>query len=224
MIDYKWAGMIGCLFFFIVWIILYFHKKELRKEMWIMSLLIMPAGPISELLYLKDYWHPQYLIKIFGLGIEDLLFAFFIGGIGAVIYEELFIKKIRKGKREHSKTIALLGVIGVILTIFLNLYLHINSIYSTSVVLILIGIMVIMERHDLLKNAIGNGILVSLLMFIFYIIYTAIFPTIIQDWWKLQNISGVILLGAPLEELLWGFSWGFLAGPLYEFWKDLHNK
>lgn len=106
--PYKFAGIIGIFIFFLIWLILYLHKKSLRKEMLIMGILTLPFGPISEILYLKDYWHPQYLINIFGFGIEDLLFAFLIGGIGAVIYEEFFIKRIRKGKREHSKFVALL--------------------------------------------------------------------------------------------------------------------
>jgi len=214
----------GTLFFFIIWLILYIHKKNLRKEILIMSLITMPFGPISEILYLKDYWHPTYLINIFGFGIEDLLFAFFVGGIGAVIYEELFVKRIRKGKTEHSKTIISLGIIGLIIIFLATFFLKMNSIYSTSIVMLFIGIIIIMKRRDLLKNALINGILISLLMFVFYTIYTQIFPTIIQDWWKLSNLSGVIIYRAPLEEILWGFSWGFLINPLYEFWRDIHDK
>lgn len=189
-----------------------------------MGILTLPFGPISEILYLRDYWHPQYLVNIFGFGIEDLLFAFLIGGIGVVIYEDLFIKRMRRGKREHSEFIAILGLISLLIVVVLTFSLKINSIYATSIVMILMAIIIITKRHDLLKNAFANGILVSLVMFIFYFIWTRIFPNIIQSWWDLNNISGIIFFGAPLEELLWGFAWGFLACPLYEFWKDLHDK
>ena len=57
-----------------------------------------------------------------------------------------------------------------------------------------------------------------------YILYTAIFPNIIEDWWKLENISGIIIFGAPIEELIWGFTWGFFIGPVYEFWRGIKLK
>lgn len=223
MIDYKFAGILGNIFFFIIWIILYYHKKQLRKEMLLMSLLIAPLGPISELFFTYDYWQPVYWIKIFWFGFSDILFGFFIGGIASVIYEEYFITKIRKSKREHSKEFAYLALLGAII-FFLLFAFGINSIYANIISFILIGLMIIYKRHDLWKNAIGSGIIVAILMFLFYIIFTMIFPTIIQDWWMLNNISGIIILGAPLEEIIWGFSWGFLAGPIYEFWKGVREK
>ena len=95
----------GTMLLFLVWIALFFHKKQLQKEMLIMSILVAPMGPLSEILYFADYWHPEYLIPIFGVGIEDLLFAFFIGGIGSVIYEEAFIKKIRPSAARTPPTL-----------------------------------------------------------------------------------------------------------------------
>lgn len=211
--------LIGTGIFFIFWLILYIHRKNLRKEMLIMSFLTAPLGPLSELFYFRDYWNPDYIFPIFGIGIEDFLFAFFIGGIGAVVYEELFIKKIRKTRREQSKLLAIIGVLSLFLLIMLTFVLKINSIYSSSIIFILVGIIIVFKRKDLLKNAIGNGILVAIIMLLFYVIFTSIFPTVIKDWWQLDNLSGFFIGGAPIEEILWGFCWGFLSGPLYEFWR-----
>ncbi|MBU1017005.1 hypothetical protein KJ678_02465 [Patescibacteria group bacterium] len=63
--------------------------------MLIMSLVIAPMGPLSELFYLRDYWQPKILTGR-SFGIEDLFFAFTIGGIAAVIYEVSFRKNIQK--------------------------------------------------------------------------------------------------------------------------------
>ncbi len=214
-------SLVGVMFFFVVWLILFFHKRFLRREMLIMSFIVAPLGPLSEIFYFRDYWHPEYLFSAFGVGIEDLLFAFFIGGIGSVAYEEFFISKIAKTRREQSKAAAILGLISLCLLIILNFVFEINSIYSSSIVFLFGGAIIISKRHDLLKNAVGNGVLVALIMLIFYVFFIAIYPNIIEDWWKLENISGLLILGAPLEELMWGFSWGFLSGPLYEFWRGL---
>jgi len=211
--------LIGTGIFFIIWLALYIYRKKLRKEMLFMSILIAPLGPISQIFYLRDYWNPNYLFSIFGFGIEDILFGFFIGGIAAVIYEEFFIKKIKKTKSETNSTIFILALIGLALFLILNLASKINSIYASSIGFIVIASIILFKRKDLIKNAIISGILVSLIMFIFYLIYLTIFPTIISNWWQLEKISGILIIGIPIEELLWGFAWGFLAGPFYEFWK-----
>ena len=62
-----------------------------------------------------------------------------------------------------------------------------------------------------------SGLSVGILMFLFYKIWIALYPNIIQHWWKLENISGILILGVPLEEIIWGFSWGIVGGTIYEF-------
>jgi hypothetical protein len=37
--------------------------------------------------------------------------------------------------------------------------------------------------------------------------------------WFHQNISGITLLGIPIEDLVWFFVTGIFLSPLYEFWK-----
>ena len=221
---YKYAYFVGTLIFFLIWISLYLYKKPLRREMLIMSLIFAPLGPLSEIFHFRDYWQPEYIFTILGLGIEDLLFAFFIGGIAAVIYEELFTKKAKKTEKEHLKMLIALGVLGILALTILTFGLKMNSIYSSSLVFIFLGIIMISKRRDLAKNAILSGILVAAIMFAFHLIYTSIFPTIIQEWWKLENLSGIFLLGIPIEEMMWGFAWGFFAGPIYEFWKGIKVK
>ncbi len=51
--------------------------------------------------------------------------------------------------------------------------------------------------------------------------YIYLFRNVIQSFWLLENISGILILGVPIEELLWGFGWGMLAGSIYEFHKGL---
>ena len=216
---YKYAGLIGITFFLLIWVILFFYKKNLRKEMLIMSILAAPLGPLSEIFYLKDYWSTShlFLFSIFGIGISDILFAFFIGGIASVIYESFFVKKNRKTKKESLFFVGILGAIGVMGMIVFNLVLKFNSIYVSSIFFIVIGIIILVKRRDLLRNALFSGLLMAIIMLLFYLIYTHIFPNIINDSWKLENISGFFLIGVPIEELIWGFSWGFLCGPFYEF-------
>ena len=72
-------------------------------------------------------------------------------------------------------------------------------------------------RKDLLLDAFFTGLLVTMVMLLFYLVLVLLVPNVFQTWWMLHNISGVFVGGIPLEELLWCFSWGFVAGPAYKF-------
>ena len=217
MVGYKY--LIGTGIFFVIWLSLFLYRKKLRKEMLVMGFIYALMGPLTSFLFLRDYWNPDYLFSIFGFGIEDILFGFFIGGIAAIIYEAFFIKKFRRVKKETNQKIFYLIIIGIILFFVLNLVFKLNTIYASSIGLVIIAIVILIQRKDLIKNAIASGILVTIIIFIFYLTFILIFPNIIETWWQLEKISGILLLGVPIEELLWGFSFGFLAGPFYEFWQ-----
>lgn len=105
-----------------------------------------------------------------------------------------------------------------------SVILNFNSMYVSIVAFFIIGILILIIRRDLLKEALFSGLLVSMVLFLFYFIWGQIFPGVIQEWWILKNISGVIIFGTPLEELMWGFSWGFAAGPAYTFINGLRFK
>ena len=111
----------------------------------------------------------------------------------------------------------ILALVGLGLMAFLFHGLGWNSIYASIVSFAVLAVGLFLIRPALLPAALGSGLVLAGVMFIFYVVYQQIYPGIIQDWWKLENISGILIWGVPLEELLWGFSWGMIAGPLYEF-------
>ncbi len=220
----QYAYLLGNLFFIIVWVALFIYRRDLRKEMLIMSLVIAPMGPISEIFYLRDYWHPE-LFNGWAIGIEDLIFGFAIGGIAAVIYEELFGKKhVKRHLAAHPKWMFAVAIFGIAWMFIGNMLLGFNSIYVSILGFLIIGTSILFFRHDLLKDALFSGLLVGGIMFLFYLIFGVIFDGLVQKWWLLKNISGILVFGAPLEELMWGFGWGFVAGPAYEFINGLRFK
>jgi hypothetical protein len=222
--SFHYTYLVGDAIFFAVWLVLFLHRKDLRRKIVSMSVIGGVAGPISEFMYLRDYWNPQ-LIGGFSMGLEDIIFGFAIAGIAAVIYEEVFGKRFaRRHVRNHRR-----WMIGVPISFVVWLLLSIcgfgiNSIYASIIGFIALGIAVLVSRHDLMSSAFMSGMLTGALMLVGYVILTHLFPGFIQAWWRLDNISGIIIWGAPLEELVWGFSWGFLAGPIYEFVNGIRLK
>ncbi|MBI4155840.1 MAG: hypothetical protein HY507_01240 [Candidatus Zambryskibacteria bacterium] len=222
MLDYQYAYLFGNFFILLpIWLLLFFCRKDLKREILTVSMVVGLAGPFSELLYLRDYWHPETFFS-YPFGLEGYSFGFFMGGIAAVIYEEIFGKRFSKsiGKTGIWFLFCLLlcFIVAILFFIFL---LDINSIYTTSMVMIATALGIIYIRKDLLVDAIVSGLSMGMVMFLSYIIFLYFFPEAIGRWWKIENVSGILVRGIPIEELIWAFGWGMLGGPAYEFFAGL---
>ncbi len=217
---YQYAYLIGDLLLaFPVWLWLFLRRKDLRREILLLSVIVGFLGPISELLYLRDYWEPE-LFNGWAIGIEDYLFGFFVGGISGSLYEELFGKRYAKRQnRKHHWSLFILPALLVAVTIMgvLVFSFNINSIYATSLAFLAVAIIIIFYRRDLWIDSLASGLLAGLFMFVFYQFFLSLFPEAIIKWWKLGNLSGLFLTDVPIEEFLWAFAWGMMAGPMYEF-------
>ena len=208
-----YSYLVGDGVFLLIWMLLFYWRADLRKKILTMSLLVAPLGPLSEFFYARDYWRPE-LLGGGRIGIEDIIFAFCIGGIAGVIYEELFGRRFTKRHlQNHRKTMFALSVFGLTWMVVGSVVLRYNSIYVSASGFIVIALVMLVLRHDLIKVALFSGILVGCLMFVFYLIFLSIFPGAIHQWWMLKNLSGILIFGVPLEELMWGFGWGMIAEP-----------
>lgn len=223
--NYKYAYLIANFFFLAVWLLIFWRARELRRPMLIMSLITAAFGPISEIWYFADYWRPEIALPLPIGGVEDFLFGFSIGGIGAFAYESLFVRGICKCKERKLKKewfLLIFFVIEGISMIILNNLLGINSIYASSIGMIIFAAIMLYLRSDLLVNALGSAILVAGTMFIIYFLAQEFFPSA-HPWmlriWKLSGTSqGIIIFKhIPWTEMLWGLSWGLVWGPMYEF-------
>jgi hypothetical protein len=96
MVNYQYSYLVMVIGFAIVWLTLYFLRKDTRKEMIVCSALISISGPALNFLFVQDWWHPISIFDGTQIAIiESLLAAFFIGGIASVPYEIWFKKRIK---------------------------------------------------------------------------------------------------------------------------------
>ena len=192
-----------------------------------MSLFTMPFG-LTEPLFVPEYWNPPSLFNLAsttGFDIESLIFSFAIGGIGAVLYESFFkikhekmSKKEMQSKRHRFHMLALTSP--VIVFLFLFFFTNINPIYSASIAMFTGGIAAILCRPNLKQKIIISGIIFLLLYFLFFLFFNLIYPYAVTEFWNLSAISGILILGVPIEELMFGFTFGMIWSSLYEhiFW------
>lgn len=174
--------------------------------------------------FLKDYWSPEYLLQFSFFntdvgGIEDFLYGFCIGGIASVLYEVVFgIKYSKIGEGRNSQGIRIISFLLLFaIAFYVPFCFGVNSIYSAFISFIVLGIYMYSIRKDLLVGAIMSAFLVTVVVSIKYLIFLYIFPNIINEWWHLENLSGIFIREVPAEEIIWASMIGFIAGPLYEF-------
>lgn len=214
---YPTAYLIGAGIFGVVWLGFFLVRPDLRREILTLSMLAGIMGPISEHFYLQDYWQPEYWFPA-SWRVEDFLAGFFLGGISAVGYEVIWRKKYQCACQLRTTwVLPLVAILGLGLLVWLFHGLGLNSIYASMIAFVAAAGFMLLFRPELVKPALGSGLVLAGVMFIFYLVYQQLYPGIIEQWWRLEALSGIRLWGVPMEELLWGFSWGLIGGSLYEF-------
>ena len=215
--------LVFSLILFGIWLIIFLLKKSIRKEMFLVSLITMPFG-LTEPLFIPEYWNPPSLFNLAantGFDIESLIFSFAIGGIGAVIYEAFFkvrhveMSRHEKGSRRHI--FHLLALFSPVLVFIILFFLtNLNPIYSASISMFIGGVSAALCRPDLKEKSLIGGFLFLILYFIFFPAFNFFYPNAVYGYWNLEAISGILILGVPLEELTFAFTFGLMWSGIYE--------
>lgn len=223
--SYQYSYLIASLLFLAFWILLFYLRKELRREMIVISTLFAFAGPFAEIVYFKDWWKPLTLTGSF-LSIEPFIIGFAIGGVASIICEEVFKKKHKKEKRDTKKVrranfdmFLLLSSLAIVFfgSFFL---LKLNSLITTILAFGIPILMIYSKRKDLILNSLLSGILLVIVAMLVYSIVELITPGWVEAFWKFNNTPQLIIMNLPLDDIVWYFFGGAFIGPLYEYWKE----
>ena len=74
-------------------------------------------------------------------------------------------------------------------------------------------------RKDLLKNALLSGLLMAIVSLPAYYISEKLSPGWISNTFEYEHLSGLHIVKAPLEDIVFYFLFGMWTGPFYELWK-----
>jgi hypothetical protein len=208
------------LIFFCVWLAIFVSRPGLRKEMLWISIFTAPFG-LTEPIFVPDYWNPPSLFNLAnttGFDIESLIFCFAIGGIASVIYETIFKVDHRQSKSNFLKNPTFWAILFIPILTFLPLlvFTQTNPIYSASIALLMGGFTTIILRRDLDRKVLVGGVLFTIIYFVFFYLFSLIYPGIVERVWNLEALSGILLAGIPIEEFMFAFTFGMLWSGLYE--------
>jgi hypothetical protein len=179
---------------------------------------------LTELLFVPEYWNPPTLgdlARKTGFDLESLLFSFAIGGIVFSAYHVLFgeapsedMAHERGHPRHRYHALAILfAPVGFVVLLALT---TLNPIYAAVIALAGGFLATLYCRPDLWRKMVASGILFWLLYFVVFALFNLAFPGYVAAVWNLKAVSGVLLWGVPLEELLFAFTFGLYWSSLYE--------
>jgi hypothetical protein len=218
--------LIVSLVLFLVWAVLFLASRSTRREQAIMSLIGLILSPGALFWAATDYRSGGAGVS--SLGIEDILFSFALFGIAAVIYQVLFGKHVSnwRGERYRIGNPAMHWISHLILTFGIwafialttALVFHLSSVQAFILGGLIIGVYIIADRKDLMLDALLSGLFVAMLVFIIeQLFFMRLFPVAAIMFWRQDSLSGIILGGIPIEEILWAAIVGFAIGPFYEY-------
>jgi hypothetical protein len=197
----------------ILWGLFYFLRPDLRKKMWLSSIVGGILG-LTELIFVPRYWSPRFpvipLVRS-DLYLESLLFSFFFGGVGALFYQVLFGKPLLGAGRVPGKVLFALPAVFFLYPLFPQL----NVMHFCIASSLACGSLIVSRDRKLAVPMLLNGLLLLGYAFGIYHIFWDRYPLVAQSFNE-NTLSGIRLRGIPVEELLFFFSIGVVWCLFYE--------
>jgi Lycopene cyclase len=219
--NYQFAYLVGALLFDSAWLACYLVGKRYRPQIIWGTAMTTPLA-LTSFLFVPQYWTPPSLFDLdarFRVGIEDFLWAGAVGGIASVV-GELFLKERLAARRKERRKKHYAPFI-VMLAVFLILhFLYPNkNIYSTAMAFAVCAVVVAFLRGDLIPTMLMGAAVFTILYFLLFVYFLALYPDFIERYYNLSNISGIRLLRVPIEELMFAASGGAVWSVAYEYFQ-----
>jgi len=215
------AYLTGALLFDAAWLACYIIGKRYRPQI-IWGTVVTAPLALTSFLFVPQYWTPPSLFDLdthIRVGIEDFLWAGAVGGIASVVGEIVLKQRLAAHRKEHRKKHY--APFLVMLAVFLILhFLYPNkNIYSTAIAFAACAMVVAILRSDLIPTMFTGAIVFTILYFLLFVYFLALYPDFIERYYHLQNISGIRLRGVPIEELMFATTGGAVWSVAYEYFQ-----
>jgi len=209
----------------------FLKSREIRRDMLVVSLCTSLLG-CTEPLFVPAYWDPPSLFDLArttGFDLESFIFSFAIGGLGYALYMLVFpvghepaVPRDERVDARHRYHLPLLLSTPAIFFILL-LGTRLNPIYCSVIAMVLGGLATWYCRPDLKKKMLVSAVLFLCLYSLYFLTLIALFPGYVQRVWNLAALSGILVAGIPVEELLFALAFGFYWSTVYEHftWKKV---
>lgn len=205
------------------------YRRDLLRYAYPAIVFGLIAGPVSQLIYLYDYWRPQTIFGQGRISIEDSIFGAGIFGLAFVLYPLIMrlgfhVPKV-DSRLQHRRFVIAMLLGATMLAAMSNT--GINSVISTAVLFIVLWLGISSKRRDLFMPGLVTGTCFVLLAALVYGLGFSLVSTepLANAWLLHGEPLGRTLAGKiPLTELIWFFAVGsflsifdlFTSGKVYQ--------
>lgn len=208
----------------VFWLVFYIVRPDLRIKMLVTSIIGGILG-ITEIFFVPQYWNPQFnIIRISNnLFLDSFIFAFFLVGFVAVVYQVLWRRKIYQIKNAN-----LIWLIVPPIIFFLHLILSWPNVMVFAIAGMLISVLAIyLSNRHLGTPMLASGVMAFIFFLIMYVMFWQIFPLLSASY-NYSNMIGLYIFTIPAEELMFFFAIGTIFSIVYEYlvkiYSTLKNK
>lgn len=219
--NYHFAYLVGALLFDAAWLACYLIGRSYRPQI-IWGTVVTTPLALTSFLFVPQYWTPPSLFDLdahIRVGIEDFLWAGAVGGIASVV-GEIFLKDrlAARRKQQHKKHIAPFIVMLVVFGICWAGHPQ-KNIYNTAIAFLACALVVAFLRSDLIPTMLTGATVFTILYFLLFVYFLALYPDFIERYYNLSNISNIRLHGVPIEELMFASTGGAVWSVAYEYFQ-----
>ena len=190
----------------VIFLLCYLAGGKQRRPMLLSALLSAPFGFLS-VHFVPVYWNPVRIAE-FGAGIEDIIFSFSNGGI--VWFMVTLPVRNRLLVDIHTKRVLLryggCSVVGLSLGI-IPLSLGYDPMHVSLAGISIMGIALLLLRREFWRLSVVGTVSFGLLYTIICIASFLLNPDFLRQW-NLEALTGYIILGVPVEEIIWSIAFG----------------
>ena len=223
MFQLQYVYLIATIPALVIWSGFYLARKDLRREMLEVSLLIgFLSVATSYYWWTTDWWHPL-TITATKVGIEDFLTGFGSGGIMAVAYEVILKQRYSKRHAQSHGMYDFFLILFILaqVTSWLFYGVGLTSFYASAIAMLSVAFLMFFIRRDLIVNGVLSGFLTVLISTVSYGTIFLVSTNWVDSTYYFNTLSGIRVAGVPVEEFIFWFLSGLVFGPFYEFWTGL---
>jgi hypothetical protein len=203
-------------------------RPDLKRYALLPALIFIPIGPVTEMVFFRDYWTFQSAlpyVNLLGIPItvEDVLFSFASIGIISISYEFFFRQKpAAQVDRPRWKFAIVLGILTGAFFLLTHFIFGLNSIFASGLACIIGSLPIFILRKDLRACMLGSSLVCSIGAFCFYFGILQ-FPgarEYLYSAWKLSpQVAAwrVFDIPVPLTEVFWAGAAAFFFSVIYKY-------
>lgn len=153
------------------------------------------------------------------------MYGFLYGGFLSESVDLFLSHKIRRHKARLVYLVFSVMCFTLLFYVMVKV-LDLNSIWFLLVFGFIIGLSSLLFNTKIFKYQVLSGFIGLLLALVIFKILLFINPNFIIESWKLDNLTGILISGIPLEEYLFAFIFGFGICHFYDVisGKDIESK